>query len=207
MRSQQSRARFVAQVAVLVAVSIVVRRLLTPQVAGLNLGGLPIIVSGLLLGPVGGAYVGALSDVIGYLLAGSGGPYSPLFTCSAALTGALPALLMGLLEPAGGWWVGAPDFSLRKRRSDRWALTLRLGLAIGISQLFTKVLLLPIFFHLLFGWSTQVTRVAYLRIELVHIPLFTVLSMQILRAVLKSRRSTVAPVATPAAASPARLAA
>lgn len=151
---------FVTRIAVLTALAVLVRRILTPQVAGLNLGGFPLVISGLLLGPIGGAYVGGLSDVIGVYLAPRGA-FNPFFTLTAMLTASVPALVIS-----------------RRHRTSFWALVG--GILTG--QLLTKALLFPLYFHIttnvpigpMIAWNTGV--------QLLHAPLYALLARAVLRA-------------------------
>lgn len=159
-----NRTLFVAQVGVMVAIAVMVRRVLTPQITGLNLGGLPLILSGLLLGPLGGAYTGVLSDVIGALMAPW--PYFPGYTLTALLTGALPPLLLRLMG---------------RRPLDAGAA--HLIAAVLATQLITKVGLIPIFDWWLMGWPIGLTAAKNLGVELIHAPLYGLIAHTVLRGV------------------------
>ena len=149
---------------------------------------LPLILSGLILGPKAGFWVGALSDILGYFLYPSG-PYFPLFTLTQALTGALPAWFLG------GSGNGAPSWR-------------RLCAAIACSQGLTKLILVPLGYHLLYqpnpslllSWITIAS--ASLPTQLLHVPLYASLCGWVLRAQaqVEGRESTSpfpAPASTP----------
>jgi len=161
-----SRTRFLTHVGVLVAVAVVVRRVVTPQIPGLNLGGLPIVIAGLLLGPLGGAYVGAISDVVGYCVAPPG-PFHPFYTVTAALTGALPPLLLRV----------AP----RRAQADEMSFE-RLLFAVLITQVLTKCVMIPLFNEWLLGIPTHVTAARNIIVQVVHAPLYAVAAQAVLRA-------------------------
>ena len=169
-RAQSAGTRDVARIAVLTAVAVLVRRFLTPQLPGLNLGGFPLILSGLVLGPAGGAWVGALSDLIGAYVAPHG-ELDPVYTVTAMLTAAVPPLVLRAL--------GEP-------RVPRPAPLL---LAIITGQLLTKSVIIPFYHQMLTGvpWWAEATK--GLLVQLVHAPLYTVLAMQMLRA-LPARLAT-----------------
>lgn len=63
----------------------------------ISFGDIPIILSGLLFGPLSGALAGVVSDVIGAVFLSPYG-YFPGFTLSAALTGAIPPLVLMLFK-------------------------------------------------------------------------------------------------------------
>ncbi|MBM3461612.1 MAG: folate family ECF transporter S component [Armatimonadetes bacterium] len=172
------RTLFITQVALMVALAVVVRRLATPQVPMLNLGGLPIILAGLILGPLAGACTGAISDVLGYFFVAVG-PYHPAFTLTAALTGALPPLILRGLP---GRAASVADESVA-----------RLAVAIFIGQTITKVGMKPFIMHELFGWSIWLTAKVNLVVQLVHAPLYAVVARPLLRAVTHSRRVPAVP--------------
>lgn len=159
-----------AQIAILTALSVIVRRFLTPQVTGLNLGGFPLIVSGLVLGPMGGAYVGGLSDILGAALAPHGA-FDPVYMLTAVLTAAVPALVLRSL--------GAP------RTPSLGALML----AITVGQGLTKGLIQPFYRQMLTGIPWWIDASHGLLVQILHIPLYAWLAAQVLRA-LPPPRST-----------------
>ncbi len=63
----------------------------------ISFGDVPIILSGLLFGPLAGALAGVASDTIGAIFLSPFG-YFPGFTLSAALTGAIPPLVLSLFK-------------------------------------------------------------------------------------------------------------
>lgn len=115
----------------------------------LKFNAFPPILAGFILGPWAGATVGALGDVLHYALHPRGA-YFPGFALTGALTGALPVLLLG------------------RRRPTFW----RLFACIGVTQLLTKLLLVPLFLDVFFGrpWQVQVP-VAALE-QAIHVPLY-----------------------------------
>lgn len=159
-----SSTRLVTQIAVLTALSVLVRRFLTPQVSGLNLGGFPLVLSGLVLGPAGGAYVGALSDVVGAYLVPHG-EFNPVFTLTAMLTAAVPALV------------------LRAWGEPRVPRPGPLLVAILAGQLTTKAMIIPLYHQLLTGVPWWIDATKGLVVQLAHGPLYAFLAVQILRAI------------------------
>ena len=90
MNRARKRVRFLACVAMLSAMQVVLSRFLSIQtaVAKVGFGFVPVMFAGALYGAGGGALVGALSDVVGALLFPSGS-YFPGYTLTAALSGAI----------------------------------------------------------------------------------------------------------------------
>lgn len=163
LRGHATTTRFLTQIAVLTALSVLIRRFLTPQVSGLNLGGFPLVLSGLMLGPTGGAYVGALSDVVGAYLVPHG-EFNPIYTVTAMLTAAVPALV------------------LRASGEPRVPRPAPLLLAILTGQLITKVMILPLYHQILTGVPWWIDATKGLVVQLAHGPLYAFLAIQILRA-------------------------
>jgi riboflavin transporter len=173
MLLSRSKTQFLARVALMIALSVVVRRVLTPQVQGLNLGGMPILLSGFLLGPLGGAYVGMFSDILGIWVAPTG-PYHPFFTLTAMLTGCMPPVFLRMFSLYGVVW-----------ESDA-AFLVRLTGALVATQLLTKVVLMPLFCHMLFGWPISVTAAHNLAVQTLHVPLYAMLIFSVLKAMRRS---------------------
>lgn len=140
-----------------------------------RLAGLPVILSGFLLGPRAGFWVGAISDVLGFVLYPKGQMFFPGFMLTQALTGMLPALLVGKR---------GPDF-----RRYLWS--------IAISQGITKVLMVPFFLAFLqtgfgeaFSVAFKVAAAQGFVCQVVHIPLYAWICYLIMR-VLMGTGSTV----------------
>ena len=178
VRPTSSPARSTAQAGLLVALCLVIRRQLTPQVPFLNLGGLPLLLSGLLLGARGGAAVGAVSDVLGFLIS-SPGPYHPFYTLTATLTAALPPLLLN-----------------RGRALDRVPTWIALLAAVSTTQVLTKVLLIPTLQAHLSATSWQPLAKLSAGVQVVHIPAYTVILRLLLEGLLP--RTKHGGAATPA---------
>lgn len=153
--------RRLANLAVLVALNVVLSRVASLRVAiggvegiRLGLGGLPVILSGVLWGPWAGALVGGLGDVVGYFI-NPMGAYMPHFTLTAALTGALPALILKLIHQEHNPNLGA------------------LFLAILVGQTITSLILVPYFLESLFGIPWRPLLVPRIIGQAVHIPAYT----------------------------------
>lgn len=116
----------------LIAVGVVLKlvRLNIPFL-GLSFTGFPMILAGILFGPISGAIVGGLIDFLGFVFRPIG-PFMPHFILTAALTGAIPGIVMLFFKGK----------SLEFRHYF---------LAISIGQIITSVLLVPYFISLLFG--------------------------------------------------------
>ena len=184
VHERPSPARFTAQVGLLVSLSVVIRRVITPQISGLNLGGLPLLLSGLLLGWRGGAAVGALSDFLGSMLAGTHA-YLPYYSVTAALTGALPPLLLSRGRPL--------------QRTPSWVSLLA---AIATTQLLTKVVLIAPFDAWLMHTPLALEVGKKLSVQLLHIPLYTVALRPLLDALLVHRTGSARPASLEPPGSP-----
>ncbi len=148
--------------AFLIALTIVLQRFLSIQipmagVAGVRIGfgGLPIIIAGVTMGPLAGGAVGAIGDVVGYFM-NPQGAYMPHFTMTAALTGIIP-----------GWII----FTLLGGKRKIWMLLL----AIGVGQLTTNVILVPVFLQMLFGIPIQATMVPNFVSQFISVPIYAYL--------------------------------
>lgn len=91
-------------ISLLAALSIVLTRFLSFMlpVAGIlgiriSFGDIPIMLAGLLFGPIAGALTGIVADVIGAVFLSPYG-FFPGFTLTAALVGAIPPILMRLMN-------------------------------------------------------------------------------------------------------------
>lgn len=122
----------------------------------IGFGPFPVIFAGLVFGPRAGAIVGALGDVSGFIMSPAGGIFMPHFTLSAALTGALPPLVL--------------RFFPRKPYVNEYSFT-QLLLAVGTGQIITSVLMTPFFLYKLFGVPLEVTMLVRLQTQLVQVPL------------------------------------
>lgn len=160
---RRADARRVAQIAVFAALSVVVRRFLTPPISGLNLGGFPLVMSGLVIGPVSGAWVGAISDLVGAQLAPHGS-YDPVYTCTAMLTAAVPALMLrGMRET---WVPRLPS----------------LMASMFVGQVLTKCAIIPLYQQYLTGVPFALAAAKAFGVQLLHVPIYAILAQQILRA-------------------------
>lgn len=120
----------IAYYALLIALNVVLTRVGSIRIGGggteivrIGFGGFPIIFAGIVFGPLAGGIVGAVGDIIGMIISPMG-PYMPHFTLSAALTGAIPGLIMMKCKD-------------KECRTSFWKLLL----AIGVGQVTTSILL------------------------------------------------------------------
>ncbi len=152
--------------AMFVAISIAFEAVPIPPLCGgfFRFAALPLILAGFILGPRAGFWVGVVSDILECLMFPRGSMYFPGFTLTQALTGALPALVVGKHEPS--FW--------------------RYLMGIAVGQALTKFLLVPIF--LLFiapvpDWvlAYKVLLVKALITQSVHIPLYAWLCWLVMR--------------------------
>ncbi len=163
---EKTRARALTTAAMMVTLTCLVQ-VLTPPGSHLKLTGFPVIMAGFLLGPGLGALVGAVSDVIGYFLYPSG-PFFPGFILTQALTGAIPAWILGQRK------ISETDVI--------WSY-LWLTVAIGYGQLITSVVMVSAFLELLYGFPFWV-QFSYRGLsQFFHIPLYVWLARHILMAV------------------------
>lgn len=156
--------RTIAACAFLIALSVLLRRILTvPLPVGvLNFGGFPVILAGLLMGPWAGCLTGALSDVIGAVLFPRG-PYVPFFTLTSMLTGAIPPVVVTLAGRKDG--AGLPVIIF----------------AVAVAQIVTKVVLFPVIMRLCFGYPLELSLAKALIAESIHVPVYSVLALSILK--------------------------
>jgi len=92
-------------VSLLCAISIVLSRVfgIVVPIAGfpalkLNFAMLPLIIAGICYGPTAGFLCGMIADVLGYMINPQGGAFFPGFTLSTALCGALPGMLIKIVN-------------------------------------------------------------------------------------------------------------
>ncbi len=133
----------------------------------LGVGGLPSVLAGIALGPAYGFMAGALADVAGFFLSPLGGGYMPHFTLTAGLFGAIPGLVLGLMEKRSN--PGEKDFS--------WA---KLAFSLVVATVFISLGLTPYFLHTLFGMPYAALIPTRLLTAAVEVPSYAV----ILRVVL-----------------------
>jgi ECF transporter S component (folate family) len=127
----------------------------------LGFGPLPIILGGILLGPVYGGIIGALADILGYLLNPMGGGYVPIIAVVSAARGILPPIILSVIA---------------KRRYTFWSLLV----AIGVTQLFLSIWVMPLILYRWFGvpiWSNVPVRLVT---QLILIPIYTSMSSVLL---------------------------
>ncbi|MEN3186087.1 MAG: folate family ECF transporter S component [Atribacterota bacterium] len=129
----------------------------------IGFGTLPIMVSGILLGPWIGGVVGALADVIGFAISPMG-PYMPHFTLTSALYGLLPGFFLQIFP------------SPKREKRVVWGITITQGLVGG--------LLTPYFLHTIFGIPWQVLFLPRLFTVPMHIVVYSLLVLSILRTPL-----------------------
>lgn len=182
--------RQLTYMAFLIALAILLRRILNlrlPYSLGiLSFSGFPIILAGFLFGPVAGAVTGGVSDILGYPLFPEG-PYLPHFTLTACLTGAIPAIIVNLINPVRNM-SSASDKSKRMQTSNGvnkhksnvpsfWLLTI----AIFIGQVITTTILVSYFLQIFFGVPFWVRAPINLISQIIKAPLYAFLSFYIMK--------------------------
>lgn len=160
--------RQLVYISILICLDIVLTRVASIRISiggvegiRLGFGALPIILAGVLFGPLAGGVVGALGDLLGYFI-NPIGAYMPHFTFTAAMTGVLPALILG-----------------RKRTGD--FSTWHLMLAITFGQVITSVLMTPYFLQILFKLPMAVTLPSRIISQSILIPVYTMLTAMLAR--------------------------
>lgn len=135
--------RNIAQISLLIAMSIVLSRLASIRIAiggaegiRIGFGKLPIILASFMLGPLYGGLVGAVSDFVGYIIQPIG-PYLPHFTIISALCGVLPAVLFRLIN-------GNEDHIIN------------IIIPVGVTIAFTELILISYSLHILFDIPWQI---------------------------------------------------
>lgn len=131
----------------------------------IGFGTLPSVLAGILFGPWIGGIVGALADIIGFSLSPLG-PYFPHFTLTSALHGFIPGIL-------GYWFCWG---NLEKRAIA----------AIFVNQVFVSGLLTPYFLHTIFGMPWQVLSLPRLFTIPLHIAVYSLLVVNLLRFPLRA---------------------
>ncbi len=154
-------ARNIVIYGMLIALNVVLTRVGSIRIGGggteivrIGFGGFPVIFAGVLFGPIAGGIVGAVGDIIGMIISPMGA-YMPHFTVSAALTGAIPGLIMMNCKDIGS------KTSFKK-----------LLLAVGVGQIITSIILVPYFMNTLFGVAYAVSLPPRLISQAITIPLF-----------------------------------
>ncbi|MFW6386975.1 MAG: folate family ECF transporter S component [Bacillota bacterium] len=156
--------RRLVYMAFLIALSIILTRFLSIRITlsgvegiRIGIGGLPIIFAGIVFGPLAGGIVGALSDFIGVMFFNlGGGAFMPHFTLTAFLTGFIPGLIV---------------WNVFRRRIDYFSLLA----AIGLGQLITSIILVPLFLQNLFGVPLVGALPPRIITQLINIPLYSYL--------------------------------
>ncbi|MDI6600395.1 MAG: folate family ECF transporter S component [Thermoanaerobacteraceae bacterium] len=177
MNQHALSAKSIAYAGLFIALSIVLTRTMSFMITvggiqgvRIGLGGMPIILSGIVLGPGLGALVGAASDVIGYILFPNG-PYFPGFTLTAALSGALPAILLRFID--------------RKRSFP----LIKILIVIAISDIITSIFLDTYWLVIMYHKAIAVLLPPRITARVIMIPVNSYLIYSLLRYVpgLKTR--------------------
>lgn len=147
-------------IALFIAIGVVINSL---RVNGISFGGLPIIFSGFMLGPVSGFIVGALTDVVAFIVRPSAtGGFNPIFMLTSALTGFIPVFVAKLLN----------------RNKDNYKLW-QIFIGVLVGQMFTSVLLVPYFIHILYHKNYFVTVSKAFAKQLFSIPIYSIIIIEL----------------------------
>ncbi len=157
------RLRPLVLTAFMAALSVVLTRFASIRVAiggvegiRIGLGALPNVLAGIALGPLYGLSSGGIADVVGFMLSPMGG-YMPHFTLTAALTGAIPGLVLR---------------ASRQGHRDRLAVV-PLGLSIAAGTVLVSWGLTPYFLHSLYGLDLRVILPPRIVAGLIEVPVYT----------------------------------
>ncbi len=141
------RTRSMAITGLLIALSVLLTRFASFRVAvggiegiRVGIGELPNIIAGMFLGPLYGLIAGAVSDILGFVLSPIGG-YMPHFTLTAALFGAIPGFVFGILN---------------KNRKPSQVSIIHLALSIAFAVIIVSWGITPYFLNKLFGMDYRV---------------------------------------------------
>jgi ECF transporter S component (folate family) len=95
------KVRVLTAAAMLIALTVVLSffTLYITQSARFSFSFVPMAAGGMLFGPVVSGIIGALADIIGYIIKPAG-PYMPLFTLNAVLTGLIYGIFLFKKEPS-----------------------------------------------------------------------------------------------------------
>ncbi len=160
-------AKMMSYIAVFVALSVVVNVL---RVGSLSFGGFPIIFSGFVLGPLGGFIVGAISDVLSFIIRPSG-QFNILFTLTSGLTGAIPIIVVRLL-------------GVKNNKFSLWKVIM----GIGVGQLITSVILVPIFIALFMGTEQGFAYYAIKALvkQSLSVPVYSIVLVSLYESLMRS---------------------
>ncbi len=160
-------AKMMSYIAVFVALSVVVNVL---RVGSLSFGGFPIIFSGFVLGPLGGFIVGAISDVLSFIIRPSG-QFNILFTLTSGLTGAIPIIVVKLL-------------GVKNNKLSLWKVIV----GIGLGQLITSVILVPIFIALFMGTEQGFAYYAIKALikQSLSVPVYSIVLVSLYESLMRS---------------------
>ncbi len=154
--------RKLTRLSFLIALAIIMTRLLSLRIAiggvegiRIGLGSLPIIFAGVVFGPMAGGVVGAVSDMLGYWV-NPIGAYMPHFTFTAFLTGFIPGFII---------------FYLARGKVNY----LTMIISIGIGQIISSIILVPIFLQMLFGIPFEATLIPRIIGQAINIPVYAYL--------------------------------
>ncbi len=126
-----------------------------------GLGPFPVIIAGIILGPAAGGIVGALGDIIGFTI-NPMGPYVPYITLTAALTGIIPAFVLGMFKkPFPGYF--------------------QLLIAIFTGQFISGIILNPLFLQIAFNIPIWVTLPGKILSQAIQIPIYAILAEIVLK--------------------------
>lgn len=185
-----------------VALTLLVAYLPTVPGSAFKFMGLPLLLGGLLIGPRTGFAIGCLTDIINFALHPSGF-FFPGFTLTQGLTAMIPGLMTRGIDPLTGLRLvkespsePALEGALPPRYA-RWRAIVRLLWIFGLTKVITSVLMVSYFTSNLVGTPIEYELSHRAMIQLVHVPIYAVLSVLVLeglaptdlyRRILKARR-------------------
>lgn len=189
LMSSRATALRIAVAAMFVALSLIASVLPTIPGSALKFGGFPLLLAGMLVGPRTGFSIGCLTDILGFALRPVG-MFFPGFTLTQGLTAAIPGLLMRNRDPLTGARTQAdlePEKPILENRPlGAFAFLtsyLRLLVVFGLTQLVTSVLMVSFFTSkIVLGTPLGLEIGQRLLIQSVHVPVYALLAVMVLRA-------------------------
>lgn len=174
------RARDLALVAMMAALSVVLTRYASIRIAiagiegiRIGFGGIPNIIAGFVISPIAGAISGAFADVAGFFLSPMGS-YMPHFTITAALAGFIPGAVYRLLRRERG------------KKLEVWATVL----SVMAGQVTVSLGLTPYFLHSLFGLPLPVLISSRLISLLLEVPVSVYVIRTVSEPLFRLRQTT-----------------
>lgn len=151
--------RTLVQLSLLIAISIVLTRFATLRIfigpyegIRIGFGSAPLALAGIWFGPAAGAVAGVIADLLGVYIDPMKTVILPEFTIISALYGIIPVIVLRLMQ--------------REKNFGIWSI----GIAIGIKQFITSLILVPFVLQYRFGIPVAATIVPRIIATVIYIP-------------------------------------